>query len=1471
MLTEIIIAAIGEAVLGYAASKGIDLFKSSDAKKEIAQIGAKSIEAGISKIPALADDLRSVSFVKGAFVPALEMLISDPSKLPDPDGLASEFVKLFVERFANGENTDETLRRIFQTEPTELKEAFAVILRELRSQLYLSSHWREIGHMAANERTLQNTEYLIEILDRQQRANAVDAINIDTARKDAKVGSDELRCWPRDIMGRELHRPELELLKNRIETERCGSTLLIGEAGSGKSALLSKLTGELEANNHIVFGIKADTLPPTVETFDDVGRALGMSGPLIDELIALARVQSVVLIIDQLDVVSDVMDRSSDRMKVLLRLVRHVRDQSLPVHVIVSSRPFEASHDARFQQLKAEEIVLTLPAVEHVLAFLNLLGIDDAQIAVPLRETLRRPFALKLFVDLVSRGIDAGQVASGELLNIWLETAELGNDVSRRAVLRLMEKLANEMLQTETLWRPLDVHVAEHKDALAVAEAAGLIVRSGEKIGFSHQSWLDDFQAKSFKTGTDLAEYAWQNQDSLFVRGTLLRALQRLRQVDETSYERAVSTLLWQTKTRRHLKHLIVDVIATARCPTPQEGAWVETLIQNDPILANRALGKLAEYWPTWRPLLSKCLSTLMASDQFHWPTIRLLAGEAKLDADRVVELIGQHWDQPEKDGLAFRVIEQSGVITEAVECLVSNILARTQIEEFAVSHFVSTLRADGRFREAARVVSLWLASVEVNRRQNPSLHDVQKLADAAPREFSEELSTGFLECASREVEPWRDGYKRFPKSVSLPWGWDFSRGRDKILEAFRDAVCGFAKSQPDDVRQFLHELARIEIEQSQEIVASAYIAGCPALAADAAEFLLADERRLRLGDAHVELSPGMSSMETGLTSQELIEAIAPHLPDDTVARVRDTIEGWSPYGSDFGKDDDPKARLRRLKWVDGYRLELLERLPNKFLSPQRKRQIAEWRGREGRPIPRKRGGGMATSVGSPMPHTAMLKARDADIFKMLDEVNDTSERRSRRRPISMDGGVIELSRAFAELGMAEPKRAIGLAIARFVPGRHEHAAAELANELSGSEEFPPDELLKFIHDLTDRGFASQTWKTQASWSLAKIARKMRGLPDITIKMLQGWLENDPEKISADILRREENETRNKALNGKGERPIPEPFLFDGHRMGGTRIVPQDNFSILDAIFKGLMDRPERDYDQWIGILEDQARKDEDPHIWTFLLVWQSRWLYWADRDRVKAFIQSLWDRDSAIFFNTDLVGVFWQYRAIFRDEILIAIVSFWFQSDDENCNQAAAEFAQAMALIEPDHPVSQTLSGFLSDEASPNLTGRLFSAASAWRDGDAPLRSRAHLILMKFSAEAVGEQAHAISSAVDRQDTLRADELTRELVAAVAENQELLAASLTGRFADGLQSLLLYPGFDETVMHVTEKMAEFIVDKKGGQHRGFIDKDFVQVSIALQRNDGPLRARAMDVYEKLLDAGAYGAEDAAQDSLRSG
>lgn len=920
MLEGIILGVIGEAALGYAADKGFELFKSRAAKQEIAEIGSAAIEAGIQTVPALADDLRSISFVKGVFVPVLETIICDPSDLPDPTGLAQQFVHMFVDRFAKDETADAALRSMFQTDPEALVGAFATIIRELRSQFNKSQHWREVGHFLAAETTLANTTAIRAILEKQQRESEAAAVDLGAAIRDAKTGSDELREWPRDIAGQELLRPELERLKRHIQNSPSGTSILIGEAGSGKSALMAKLTEELENLGHVVFGIKADTLPASIQTIDDVGRALGMEGPLTTEIAVLARSSPVIVILDQLDALSDVMDRSSVRMKVLIRMVKQIRDQGLPIHVVVSSRPFEAVHDARFQQLKAEEFSLALPSTEHVIALLNNLGIDCGGIVNELKETLRRPFALKLFVQLVQRGVDPSTVVAGDLLDRWLATADLGPDQTRKSVLELMQSLASEMLETETLWRPADVYEAKRKEALARGEACGLIVRSGPKIGFSHQSWLDDFQAKSFRSGTDLADYAWRNQDSLFVRATVLRSLQRLRVTDEVAYVRAVWALLGDDRTRRHLKHLVTDVISTVGDPTEQEAAWMETLIRTDPILANRALGKIVEKWPHWRAALSKCLPQLMVKEDFHWRAVQALAAEGKLEPDHMVLLVRSYWSDPAHDQLVFRIAEQSGVITDAVEELIRTILGRTAIDPYSVSHLVGTLRVEGRLLEACRIIAIWVRTVETDHYKNPQLHEVEKLAEEVPAMFAEALLPWFLEQAAKEVDPYRDGLKRYPKSQSLPWDWQIEREHGSVIAALQKAMGTVAKTDPDTVVGLINQLASSEIDQVQDMLAQTYVAAGAPLAEDALKYLLADERRFYIGDAHVTLEPGLSSMEAGLTSQELVEMIGEHLPRERMTELRDRIEAWSLYDAGFGKEDTPDTRRLRLQWSDEHR-----------------------------------------------------------------------------------------------------------------------------------------------------------------------------------------------------------------------------------------------------------------------------------------------------------------------------------------------------------------------------------------------------------------------------------------------------------------------------------------------------------------------------------------------------------------------
>jgi len=196
---------------------------------------------------------------------------------------------------------------------------------------------------------------------------------------------------------------------------------------------------------------------------------------------------------------------------------------------------------------------------------------------------------------------------------------------------------------------------------------------------------------------------------------------------------------------------------------------------------------------------------------------------------------------------------------------------------------------------------------------------------------------------------------------------------------------------------------------------------------------------------------------------------------------------------------------------------------------------------------------------------------------------------------------------------------------------------------------------------------------------------------------------------------------------------------------------------------------------------------------------------------------------------------------------------------------QAAAELVTAAHLVDPDSPRYADLFGGIDVQHPAVLMGVAFAAAAAWRERDRALRTAAHPILLPLVPDASGDLAQALSTAIGRGAILAPDDLTREMLEAVASNDAVLRALANTRFLDGLQGLLLSAGFDDIVFDVADRLAAALAAEPSYSMLG---RDLVHVAVALQRSDGPLRARAMDLYERLLDANVYGAEQAAKDAI---
>lgn len=1462
----------GERMLDAGLNNIRERLRDKAANAELVTITATAMEAAVGVAPDLGEDFRSASFLNDVVAPIVIERLGDPSDVLDPEALAEAYLTGFVQPWANGGDAESTLTRLFQTERSTLSRALQAFVEALRVGLFASEHWKEVGLHRTVAEVHQRVSALVELQRRDERP----VVDLATAMADSKAASLDLLEWQRTIRGLFIQRSELDLLLNRIRTEPRGRTLLVGEAGSGKSALLSELTARLHADGMTVFAVKADMIPPDVATADALSRALGLRGDLEAELRLLAQAGPVVLVIDQMDAVSNVMDHSSQRMKLLLRIANSFRtdarfDDGPPVHVVVSSRPFEAAHDGRFQSLGAEDIKLGLPSNEKVQALLSNLGIDPKSVPEALEETLRRPFALRLFVELVDRGVDVSQVKAVDLLTEWLRSANLGDAQRRPTVIAFLERLASEMTETETLWRPADAFDLDWGDAVALAEASGLVLRQEGRLGFSHQSWLDDFQAKAFVDGAAIAAFAWDRQDGLFARATVLRALERQRRYDITAYEAALDLLLGDTRTRRHVRHLVVDVMANQETPTPREIGWAQALLEGDVPLARRAVGKLASHWAGWRVGLKPLLPKLLQSSDLRWSGARLIQAEALIDAESAIAFLRDEWSGPDRDLDLFQVASFAKLWSPWIEARVREVLDRHDIQDFAIANYIDELLKTGKVDAAVDLLATYMAVRPVGQRQRHRLYGLGKLVETAPLKVAERLVPWFIGLVSDAVDS--GGFRsEFPSSSTLPFDWNHNEGEDSIYFALKSALALSARAEPDAVTSLVMKLSEIESDEAQALAADTMGENPAAFASQAHAFLLADSRRFSLGEAHLQDETGCGHHVSGWSTQQLISAITPYLTPDQLVSLRQAIEVWDRYRPEAWDGWTAADKKMRLGWVQEARFVLLDRLPDSLFGARELRRIKEWKARQ--PVLTGSGRMMASFVGAPMSKDQMAKASDDQLMGLLDDCPDGSEwgdrRWEKRRHISRSGGAIQVARELAEMAKDEPARALRLVRDRLSPERHQYAAGGVVNELAGLEKVDADELVAVIHELSGRGFDGESWRRDAAWAFQKLGQRNNGLASADLELLESWIVDDLEVARDRTIRRINLDTANKERNKRDDEPKAASAMIFGDRFGGGfGVLPQDNYAYLAAMASGVLCRDPAERDEWLGMLERHVDRADDPHIWEALLLYHGPTLFWANRERTLELFSRVWRRFPEAFTVT-AGGRLWAYRAMLPADVQRGMMARWIEQEGDRGAQAAGEFAMASKIVgDDDDPLRDLATAMLAGPPSRQRLGCLFAASAAWRHNAGRLRDDAHGILVAFSSTASGDEAEALSTSLDGSRTLLPDHATREMLRAALHNDAILSAALTSWFGDALQELLLHPGFEDIVLAVAERAVDKLIGREDGSRRGMIDSDFVSIAIALQRAHGSQRARAMDLYERLLDAEAYGASEAAAAALR--
>jgi hypothetical protein len=1267
-----------------------------------------------------------------------------------------------------------------------------------------------------------------------------------------RLASRALLSWPSTLPGGEwLPRPELATLQQRIRDDSQSVTLLLGEPGCGKSALLARLGRETEAVGMPVLAIKADFLPEDILTQPALGVYLGFPTSPLTTLRTIAEAGPVLVLLDQLDALADLVVQRSARLRPLLELIHDLAN--LPnVHVIASCRAFEQRHDPNLRLIEALPLTLELPSWEDVSEVLTARGIQANGWNAELRDTLRSPHALDTFLTLLKDTDEAGLLTSFQgMLQMQWEKKVLAIPGERKTLLLGM---ARRMAEEEMLWLPL----AWFEDRYAtvrelVAEGMLRLDEGSGRLQFRHQTLYEFVRARGFldRLGS-LTQAILAGQNSIRIRPQLWYALQHTRQVSPELYQQELARL-WSPDLRPHLRMLLIEFLGTQRIPLAGETrlAWLN---YDDPWFQRRFLNAVVGS-PGWFENLAPDRLPLLMAQPAETAALALpiLEQAMAFAGGEVLAMVDQYWlPHPDKDTLTWRLLAMGNTAPLDAACVdrLERIASRTDLAAWTISHTASQISALLP-NLAPRLVVAWLnqqwhkaceavpesvkngdeieavAPVATFRERPAStllesreLHDLPAIAEAAPQAFVEAIWPLFLELletVTREAHSFVVGYRDAGLLVDDPD--EDTRLEKPLPTALFLAVETWAKTNPATFLAFARNHADKDYLLVQHLLATG-LRHCVGHAADEVlEFLCADPRRLVIGPYS----------EPHRDTKKLIEALAPYLASGQLHQLEQTILNSHRY-SRF-PDDDAETRMRRLRWDREHRLRLLRGLPRRYMSQEAQRVLDE----EERAFP-----GLSDkdiwfsgfhSVDSPVSAEQMEEAKDEDVLNLFAELTDeTSWDHPRHRG---KGGAIQAGRSLAKLAESDAVRAVRL-IRQLQPGKNEGPVGDVLRALPKTG-FDVSALYALIEELLEKGFDSAEFQRDISHAIHDAACKEAPVPDRLLDHMDGWLVGvDPAS---------ENLSSEKRHEGS---------LLWGH--GGWSIQPSGNYPVLAALSRACLVVEPPLVTRWLVSLENHLGRSESTRVWAAIAERYLVWLHLADRGRAQAFLDQLFQRFPEMLQHHE--GIL--FMAYLQRWITPEYARRWLsqmETMDATAAQGAGEILMLRRAWFPDEAwpvqrIDEWLSSSEEDTAHQRI-GLAYSVAHLWSEPD--FRAVAHAYLLPLMANPDAGLAQPLGEVLLAK-TLFPDRPTWEWLDALCEHPSLFLDQRSEFLLEHLETLVVSDPV--RVARVCNKL----LDVAGEAMRDISTRWYLTgeplsaIALSLQDMGEPYRADGVALFERMLE-----------------
>lgn len=1307
---------------------------------------------------------------------------------------------------------------------------------------------------------------------------------LQAVRRSFAVASRMLLTWPQETEGEWIERPELDRLYELMAQGQSKVIALLGGPGEGKSAILSRLGTRLAQEGTLLLAIKADQLPRGTATLRGLEDWIDCNVPATIALRQLAKSGRVIVLIDQLDSLAELMDQHSERLASLLRFTDSLRDCE-NLCVLVSCRDFEYRNDVRFNTLDAQEVRLTPLSWPQVEPLFVTRGLETSGWSDDVRNVLCTPQHFALFLKHLENGNDTPLFTTYQGLLNRVISERIEETHGARAV-EAAEHIAATMAEVEELWLGRNRFTQQYAEELERLEESGFLVRSenGMSIAFRHQTLFEFLRARAFlRTQQSLAEFTIdQKQQSLFVRPILWNALNFLRESDIAAYRSQFGALWTRRELRKHVRFLLLDFLGKQENPDDREAQWLFSLL--DETQYRRRIFRATAHSPGWFERVEARLPEFMTTAPNEaWDVAPVLIGAVSFDPQRALALVQAHWVADERYlSCAFAVLQDLEAWDAHSADTVLRLADHAPLDTFRIGNIAKKI-SESRSNLACKVIVRYLhariARIDqrleteapnglLEARHGPhdqessgnglrqreyrqlidnhsDWHGIEAISSASPRTFVEEIWPWLVELFNRLARQEVDYLVRYRADISLAFVWE-SSVQQPLQQAIRSALCLFAETNSSEFLRFVNQHKDTDLAVLHFLLALGLEKIAGHHAREVLEYLLEDARRFAIGD--------MSNEHR--YSQALISAMTPSLCAEEALRLESAILKWEPYRS-IPSGEDAQARLLRRKWVRQKRLRLLRAFPFDYLSSAAQKHLRE----EERAFPdttdndRSFGGGL---VESPMSAEEMARATDDQVLELFDELHDGTEwEHPRLRFTDNLGGSVQASRAFAKFATNEPDRALRL-IGRFQPGKTERPAGAALYALA-KHSSPAEGLLRCIHELNDRGFASEEFRLNAARCIGELAPRLQGLDDETCILLECWItEWHPD---TDSETRNGLDTSNQSRQEDTESDEREfgSILWGGER---GRVLPHGNYPVLDALMRGYLCRRPKEINSWLAVLERHVIRKENPEVWCEIASGLGH-LVDAERRRAVRFLESLFSSYPQVLCNPIGVSLVASVQSWLPDQHRAAILEYWVTGDWEEGPQAAGEVMALHYCHNPDDENARLqVEGLMHDTERDQLVteklrlGVAYTFVTAW--AEPALRALATPRLVEFASMASSAIDHALSGAFERADTLPTDGHTRELLEAMLQRPSTLIKA--GNYLLKSLKAFLRNGWEpKLVYRVANALATENADELGDiRTRWAADAgDLADIALTLHRIP-ETKQQGLELFERLMAADAY-------------